>query len=432
MNMQVALQMQAWASEHAKGVVRESFWEQVSNRWDGSSTFFNDGTKNKAPEDVYHRIPVTFDAEKFSVNQAMVSPLKGGIVGGEQIAKGKETSVETWAVRAFYNTWRKSFKLKNGKGPGSNVQTYLQKAGLSTQLAKEYVAKQRDLMAHEALIEGACSILTDSQYWVDNEVTDMRSAVVAKSLHPSIFFKGIAGAITRSATYATDLSNVITAAKAMAPTAGFDNAAAMNFAMLLQGSKRPLKGYKVLGKQVNYIVLLSDLQAMQLAADSTWKSDVQQADERGGDNRAITGILGIKWGVLFVNNRRSPVLSLDTDANAGTTQGIMYLKPETEAAATSDYGYLMGTEIVPRKVKGAAGTATGTCEIAIGLGAGAIIAPLVQDVQYKSEKDDYDFRESFCVEVMEGGQRGEFVTPAGAVKNFSSALYLTATPALGF
>lgn len=424
----------SWVQDAQKGLIRESCFEQLSNRWDGSSNYANPDTKATAPKDIIQRIKSDFDSEKLKVTQYMLKPFGGTFRGGEQFAKGFENSTEAWVMECYYNCWRYPYKFANGKGPSSKTQGWMIKAKNGIQFAMEYVGKTRDYFTHTAIIDGAMPLLTDNQYWADNEIASLKTAPVNKRLHPKLFYKGQTAAISRSADYDTDVTNVIAAVKAMTSSSKFDLASANSVVNIARSHCRPLKGHSIGGQAYTAVAMISEIQSMDLMTDSAWQSAVLNGDNRGENNRMLTGVLGVYKGVLFLVNMRSPVFGLAADSGTGLSLGVNYLKPGTEVASTTDSGYINGTEQVPRLVKGASGTATGSCEICMILGAGSVVSPLATDganeITIESEKDDFSFRESFCTVAYEGGQRADFITPDGSVKNFSSAIYLTATPTL--
>jgi hypothetical protein len=420
--MAETLAMKAFAKANAKMLIKDSIWEQLSNRND-TNAVGSAGANMKLPKDVIHVISgITATATTRSITQAMVGRLKGDFVGGAQVAEGRETTPDLYQMQCYWNVWRKPYKLFNGDDAESNYQSWYAGAELKTGLAKDYASEVRDYFYHSAIIDGSSPLLNDNQYWQDHEVADFQTAPLTKRLHPMIFFKGQTGAITRNANYATDIQAVSTALKVLAPADGFDLSCAEHCIELARKRVRPLS-YKAGGQNVKYIVMLSEVQATQLAKDSDWKTMFREGDTRGLDNRSISGILGVWRETLFLANPRAPLFNLSV-----STASISYLKPSTVSTDASTL-YFDGEQSLDRTVKGATTVETGTCEMAIILGAGAIVNPMPQDLKYGSQKKDYDFREGFIVTAKEGQQRTDFKDKAGVYTTYGSLLYVTATPA---
>lgn len=421
--MKEAMAMKGFAQAQSKALVKGSVWEQLSNRWDVQKSLAN-GANTKVPTDCIHKITgISMTENTRSITQTMTGRLKGGYVGGPMIAEGTETTPDLYQMQVYWNVWRKPYKMFNGDDPESNYQAWYAKAEQRTVLAKDYAAELRDLFYHQAMVDNGSEILTDNKFWQDHEVVDFQTAPVAKRLHPIIFYKGQTAAITRHATYATDIQNVSTALKAMGPTSSFDLDAAESIIDKLFNRVRPL-AWKSGGQNVSYVVLLSHIQARQLQSDSNWKALMKDAETRGIDNRAISGILGVYRETLFISNMRSPVFNLSSSAAS-----VSYMRPETTTADAAT-ALFFGEQSITRTVKAAAGTETGTCEIAIGLGAGSIVCPLPMDLTYREQDKDYYFRKGFLVMSKEGHQRTDFKDKNDAFSTFGSLLYITATPAL--
>lgn len=415
--------MSAFQQKMQTDQVIDSVFEQMSNAYDVKAQPTGSDAKNTVPTSFVQSIPkAELPEEARSLKQVMGMRPKFGFVAGPQVAEGKEKGIDLSRLEVFVNTWRVPFKLFNGRDPESNFKRWYIRAAQKTVVANQAVSELRDLFYHQAMFEGAAEILTDNQYWVNHDNADFQTAPLAKRLHPNWFFLGMTTPPTRSATYATDAANMTTALKAMAPSSIFDYAALCRFIRVLRKRCRKL-GWKASGTEINHVIILSEYQAEQLTSDPDWKTLMSNAEVRGPENRAISSIIGVVLKALVLVDDRSPVYRLDDSS-------MLYLRPDTE---TTDAGilYYDGEQSVDRAVKGAAGSATGTCEMAFGGGAGALIHPQPMAMELNSDTFDYGFREGFCAEQIEGFQRADWIKKDGStVFTPTSCVYSSATPAL--
>lgn len=415
--------MKAFQQKIQSDLVIDSIFEQSSNAYDTKAMPSGSDAKNELPTGFVQTIPrAEFSEETRSLKQVMGSRPQLNFVAGPQQAEGKEKGIDLNKLELFHNVWRMPFKLVNGRDPESNFKKWYVKAALKTQIAQQATSELRDFFYHEAMFEGAASILTDNQYWAGHDNQDFQTAPVAKRLHPNWFYKGMTTAPTRSTTFATDAAALTAGMKAMAPSSIFDLAALKAFIRVLRQRCKKLN-WRAGGTVINHVVVLSEYQAEQLRTDTSWISVIKDGEARGPENRAISGIIGIWDKALIVVDDCAPVWSLDTSA-------MIYLRPDTKATG-NDILYYQGEQAIDRVVKGAATVATGTCELAFGGGAGALLHPQPKDFEVNSDTFDYGFREGFCVESVEGFQRADWVRKDGTtVFCPTSAVYATATPAL--
>jgi len=415
--------MKAFQQQIQSDLVINSIFEQASNAYDIKAQPGAADAKNEMPTGFVQTIPrAEFSEETRSLKQVMGSRPKLNFVGGPQQAEGKEKSIDLNKLEVFHNVWRMPFKLVNGKDPESNFKKWYVKAAMKTQIAKQAVEEVRDLFYHQAMFEGACSLLTDNQYWANHDNADFQTAPLTQRLHPNWFYKGMTTAPTRSATYATDVTNLNAAMANMSPSSTFDLAALKSFIRILRKRCKKLN-WKAGGTVINHVVVLSEYQGEQLRGDTNWQTLMQNAEARGPENRAITGVIAVFDKALVIIDDRAPVWDL-------SNQKMLYMAPDT-STSLSNVLYYEGEQSIDRVVKGAATVATGTCELAFGGGAGAIIHPQPKDFELDSDTFDYGFREGFCVSSIEGMQRADWIKKDGStIFTPTSAVYATATPAL--
>jgi hypothetical protein len=81
------------------------------------------------------------------------------------------------------------------------------------------------------------------------------------------------------------------------------------------------------------------------------------------------------------------------------------------------------------------GAGVGTCEIAIGLGKGAIGNALMKQVGFDEQMKDYNFNKGLCGARMAGWVRMDFdvaAPSATSIQNQTSLLYFTPSPSVVF
>jgi hypothetical protein len=274
-----------------------------------------------------------------------------------------------------------------------------------------------------ALCEGADIYLVDPQYWKDNKVHSVPPS--ERHTHPNVCFPGMnrstipdlyssAGTLLSN----TDYTNNVAASLAnLGPSQGFDFAALERLMQYASSHIIPMK------EETQYVVLLSPVQASQLRRDPDFLATNMHADKRGSENRALSGVIGNWQGFKFIEDKRSPIFHLDS-----SKRGFEYVTYET-GTKIDRYD---GIASIGRKGKAAQGTATGSCEVARVVGAGAIGVPLVDgsNLTFKEEPSDFgDFGE-ICGRKNTGHCRLDFKNEdESTLENTSSALFFTATPA---
>lgn len=416
------LMLQKWSKDSTKDIALRSVWSQLSNRTDGVSAV-SQAADFKVPDAVVHAVSKVHTKGDWSVTVPLLQSLVGDGVGGSKIATGTEERPVALSSKTFYNNVRKTVTMGTEGVEFQSVQ-YLNMAKQRFDLVKDWFAMDDDYACQKAICEGADRYLTDNQFWEDNE--EITSAPMSVALHPNIVFRGMTSstAPVRNATFATDVANLATALANMTASTVFDLATVDKIAMYAQGFISPLR-WKAGTEAVNWIVLVSRIQADQLRNDSAWNAIMQNAEVRGPENRALSGILGVRHGLLLIEDAFSPIFHLS--ANDGVPVGFEYVTPTQASTSTAMYG-LGGLN---RVVKGAATVKTGTCEVARILGRGAIGMPTPMDLSFTEETRDMGFRSALCGHKMIGRVRLDFVNAAKTLtKNISSGLFFTATPSI--
>ncbi len=390
-----------------------SVWLQVSNKRDGLPSIPN-AKDAKVPKEVLHYVGSELEKNSFKVTIPMLEGLKEDGVGGLQTAEGKGETVGALYADAFWNTSRKVVNV-NVKGVELHSVAYLETVKDAHSNISDFFADDKDYGCQMALLEGGDRYITNDDYWKD--YTEQKTAPRAKSIHPNIAYPGMSAAITRSATYATDMDNIVNELKDIPGSARFSLASldgCVDYAQRL----KPLN-YSANGNKVDYLILVSKEQARQLRRDPEWIELMKSAEKRGPDNRALSGILGVYLNALVIQDIRSPILNLNA-------KKFEYVTPvEANLDADKFYGYA--------KLNRKQGE---TMEIARVLGAGAIGCPLVYDIQWSENKRDHGYQNELCGEIARGFNRLDFrgkeKDGSAKIKNISSALYFTPTPAITY
>jgi len=415
--------LKTWSKRKTKDIRLSSFWENLSNRSEQLPSIPN-AKDHKVPKDVLHYVQTEFQRGTYSATIPLLENLRQDGKGGLQVAEGSGETPEALYAIAFWNVSRKVANV-NTEGVENEATKYLEAVKEAHSMLMDWFAEDNDFGCQMAIIEGGDRYITTDKYWADYQ--EQKVAPLSKLIHPNIAFPGMNAAIARNFanySYASDMAAIKTALAALAPSDGFSLAALDGAIDYARRFVKPLS-WAAGSEKVNYIILISPMQALQLMRDQVWIDLMRGAEKRGPDNRAISGVLGIRHGALIVEDMRSPILNLASNA-------FEYVTVTEANASDSFYGFGK----LNRSPKGAAGQATGTVEIARVLGQGAIGVPLVHDVEFERNEKDFTFQKELCGIQACGHNRLDFKGKnkdgTGRVKNISSALYFTSTPAISY
>ena len=418
-----ALLLQQYSNKITKDIALKSRWSQLSNRVEGRAMPVAD--EMQVPKDVIHYVSSKQKRGDYSVTIPLIEALREDGTGGSIPAKGTEESPNSKSCKSYYNDVRKAIRLEDNSAEYDAI-SYLNLGGQASQLLSDWFMADDDYSHQRALCLGADRYLTEAEYWAKNKA--VTTPPVSVTHHPNIAYRGLTTEITRSSTLATDQGNINTALANMSASTVFDLAAVHSLARFASRFVAPL-GWNYGGHVVNWIVLISEYQADQLRSDSTWQTLMQNADDRGDKNRAISGALKPYRGLLLVEDQFSPIWHLSTSKIGAT--GYEFVTP-TGANTVSG---IAGIGALNRVVKGAATVATGTCEVARVLGRGAIAVPEIQGMKLVNDSDDYGFFTGICAHKKQGHCRLDFYDGAqnfATRKNIGSGLFFTATPAIQY
>jgi len=413
----------SWDSKHAKDNRLDSCWKELSNLADGLVSPPN-ASEKRVPKEVLHYINPD-NGKNWETTIPMVLGLKLDGKGGKEKAEGSGESRVALYSDVHWNVRRKVVNVST-KGVEAEGLAYLKLGQQIHTSISDYHMQDLDYSCQQALIEGGDRYITNAEgdrFWKDYE--EMTTPPHVRRLHPNIAYKGMTAVWTRGNDFDADVTALKTELAKLTPDSGFTLAALEGAIEYTHKFITPLK-MAAGSEAVRYIMLLSPYQASQLAKDPEWKDLMKSAEKRGPDNRALSGILGVYGNVLLITDQRSPIFNLSTGK-------FEYVTPTAAAERDNFYGYGR----LNRAIKGAANVATGSMEIARILGAGALGCPIkgAGTIEFKERDADFEFEKEVCGMVEAGYNRLDFKGMEGnkeIIRNVSSALYFTSTPAISY
>jgi hypothetical protein len=405
-----------------KELILNSVWEQLSNRVEVTQPVPNSKGMDMVPDSVVINVSDDFSPGVRQTTVPFINKLNQKGQGGRQKADGNEEtpSLKYKAVR--YNVQRKSVALEEESVDG-DLNKFYKIGNMGKTLLTDYFVELTDYNHTRGVMEAADEFLTESVYWDGSSVT---TNPAVKAHHPNWYANGKSAVATYSTVYATHETNIDNYLDTLtSATNPFDLQALDALVKLASQSLIPLK-WSAGGKKINWVFLLSETQIQELTDSTTsnsWSVIMRDADVRGDLNRSINGIVGNYRGALVIANPRSPLWDTTAAATAGARIG--YVKPWSNGQRYN------GLDVaVPPTAKTAADS--GTIEIAMCFGRGALGSAKIKDLKFDEEKKDYNFYKGLCGMRAEGQERMDFdiTTPtATSKKNQTSLVYGTPTPA---
>lgn len=415
-----AVQIQSWRTTMQKELILRSVWEQMSNIVTETDDVPNSKEMKSVPDSVLIKCKSDFDPGSYQLTIPMMGKLNTKGRFGRQKAEGSEEVPQIKYKAVHYNVERKAMSTEEMSVDGEQDKAY--KIGSKgTPLLTNYMVELTDFNCHRAIVEGAGWALTETEAWGG---PTFASPPQSRKFNPTVMKRGGTALATYSTTAATYEGNIQTYVDSLTTGSNPMNLTGLD-ALIDEMHYRllPLKW-----KQgINFVLLLSRYQARELqdtTSSTSWSALMRNADPREGEkeNRAISGILGIYRNTLLIVNPRSPVWN--TAGGANTYVG--YVKPWSSNAF-----YNASDATVTRAAKSGAGT--GTCEMAIGLGQGAIGVAEIHKASFDEQASDYNFNKGLCVARTVGHVRMDFdiASPTTtSIQNQTSLLYFTPTPSV--
>ena len=417
-----AVQIQSWRTTMQKELILRSVWEQMSNIVTETDEVPNAKDMNSVPDSVLIKCAGDFDRGSYQLTIPLVGKLNTKGRFGRQKAEGSEEVPQILYKAVHYNVERKAMSTEEMSVDGEQDKAY-RIGSKGTPMLTNYMVELTDFNCHRALIEGAGWALTETEAWTGPSFS---TPPQTRKFNPTVMKRGGTAVATYDTTLATYEAAIQTYLDTLTTASNPMNLAGLD-ALIDEMTYRLLplnwKG------GVKYVLLLSRYQARELqdsTSSTSWSALMRAADPREGEkeNRAISGILGVYRETLLIVNPRSPVWNTGGSANAH----VGYVKPWSSGAF-----YNAADATVTRAAKTTTGS--GTCEIAIGLGQGAIGVSEIQKASFDENEEDYNFTKGLCVRRMVGHVRMDFdiASPTStSIKNQTSLLYFTPTPSVVF
>jgi hypothetical protein len=412
-NVLAQLQQQTWQKKMQKQLVARSVWEQLSNRTEQSQSIPNGKNMKSMPKAVVINVSDAFDKGTKQTTVPFLGKLQTKGVGGRQKAEGNEETPSMKFKSVHYNNQRKPIALED-ESVDSDLAKFYSIGNQGTPLLTDYFVELTDYNMHRAALEGGDEYLTEAEYWTGDAIS---TPPVSKAYCPNWYANGAAAKVTYDSTYATYETAIQTAVNALTTASNsFDLRALDSMVFIASRTLMPI-GWSFGGEEVDWVFLITPIQARELQSNldaNGWQSLIKTADPREdgeGKNRAISGKLGVYRRCLIVVNERAPLWN-----TAGSTGAyIQYIKPWAD-------------DRVP-VAKTAADT--GTVELALAFGRGALGCAKIKSLRFDEQWKDYNFNKGVCGMRAEGVERMDFdiSTPTDtSVLNQTMFVYSTATP----
>ncbi len=412
-NVVSAGRVQSWIRKTIKQKLLSSTWDQLSNRYE-----YNQATPkgvNTVPKTVIHKVTDDLKLGQYSVTMLAIRKTGAAVIGGANSAEGKESKPTTKIVSVYFTNQRVPKSLPDASVMGGISDFYGIAEATVGYIGDDFV-EQTDYDCQKAMVDGADSILTDAAAWENSEYGSEINHPLDPVFHPNCWSL-IAGVFTKntwSSTYATSITNLATAIDTeMVSTDIFTSSVAD--AIHLKAARTIVAmggmGGGEGGSEVKWVLKISDAQWYQWTTDTTasvgWR-DLMKYTEAGFD-RLFNGYVGVYKNMLVIVDQRSPLFNV-----SGSTAGaFQYITPASDG-----------------RTRVAKGSNTGTAEVWMLMGAGALGMADVMEMDLVRKSRDYEFVKSICGHRKRGTVRLDLdatVAATSARINESSIIGLTAT-----
>lgn len=412
-NVVAAGRVQSWIRKTIKQKINASTWDQLSNRYEYSQTVPHSGNIS-VPKEVVHKVTDELKMGQYSVTMLAIRKTGAAVIGGANSAEGKESKPTTKIVSLYFTNQRVPKSLPDMSVSGDMSEFYGIAQATVDMIGNDFV-EQTDYDHQSAMIDGCDFFLQDTASWESSEYGSAINAPQTKCLHPNTYVLA-SGALVKNtwnATYATANTSLATATDTeTAVTDVFTTAVADKIHLLATRIVVPMGGLG--GKaEVNYVLKISDAQWFQWTTDTTasvgWR-DLMKYTETGMD-RLFNGFVGVYKGMMVIVDQRAPLYNV----TSSTVGAFQYQTP-----------------LADNRVRVLTAANTGTREVWMLMGRGAIGLADVMEMDLVRKSRDYEFVKSICGHRKRGTQRMDLdatVAPTSARVNESSMIGLTATSA---
>lgn len=405
--------VQSWIRKTVKQKINASTWDQLSNRYEYSQTVPKSGM-SKVPSEVVHKITDELKMGQYSVTMLAIRKTGAAVIGGSNSAEGKESKPTTKIFSAYFTNQRVPKSLPDMSVSGDMSEFYGIAQATIDMIGNDFV-EQTDYDCQRSMIDGCDEFLDSAAAWQSSEYGSAINAPQTKCLHPNTYVLASGALVlnTWSATYATANTNLATATDSeTAVTDVFTTKVADLIHLKATRTIVPMGGLG--GKsEVNYVLKISDAQWYDWTTDTTasvgWR-DLMKYTETGMD-RLFNGFVGVYKGMMVIVDQRSPLYNV----TSSTVGAFQYQTP-----------------LADNRVRVLTAANTGTREVWMLMGRGALAMADVMEMDLVRKSRDYEFVKSICGHRKRGTQRMDLdatVAPTSARVNESSMIGLTATSA---
>ncbi len=415
-NVVSAGRVQSWIRKTIKQKLPYSTWDQLSNRYE-IATPVPKASENKVPSAVVMKVTDDLRMGQYSVTVLSIRKTGASVIGGANSAEGKESKPTTKIMSVYFTNQRVPKSLPDASVMGGISEFYGIAEATIDMIGDDFV-EQTDYDCQRAMVAGCDQFLSDTTAWENSEYGSEINAPLSDVLHPNVYFEksGAATKNTWDPTYATAVTNLATAVDTeVANTDIFTTAVADRIHLIATRNIIPIGGMGGgrAGNEVQYVLKISDAQWYQWTTDTTasvgWR-DLMKYTE-GGFDRLFNGYVGVYKSMMVIVDQRAPLFNI-----SGSTAGaFQYITPLSDG-----------------RTRVAKGSNTGTLEVAMLMGRGALGMADVMEMDLVRKSRDYEFVKSICGHRKRGTQRLDLdatVAATSARVNESSFLYLTATNA---
>lgn len=413
-NVVAAGRVQSWIRKTIKQKLLSSTWDQLSNRYE-YNTPTPKSSENMVPTAVIHKVTDDLKLGQYSVTLLAIRKTGAAVIGGANSAEGKESKPTTKIVSVYFTNQRVPKSLPDMSVMGGISEFYGIAEATIDMVGDDFV-EQTDYDSQRAMVAGCDEFLDSADAWENSEYGSEINAPMSTVLHPNIYWWNDTAGLTKNtwnATYATAVTNLATAvdaATAMDSADYFSTKTADAIHLKAARLIIPLGGMGG-NNEVKWVLKISDAQWYDWTTDTTssvgWR-DLMKYTE-GGFDRLFNGYMGVYKNMMIIVDQRSPLFNVSS-ATVGAFQYITPLADNRTRVAKADN--------------------TGTCEVAMLMGRGALGMADVMEMDLVRKSRDYEFVKSICGHRKRGTVRLDLdatVATTSARVNESSLLVLTST-----
>lgn len=405
-----AARVQQWRKKLIPQLILYSLFGQLSNQYSVAHTLPK-ASERKMPSAVVMRVTDEFSNGAYKCTIPAARKPSTTVVRGPNPAAGRENKPQMMMVDAYWNIKRIPYELRDESVEGDILKYYAWAEQTASYITNDFV-EDNDYDHQMATIEGADISLWDPAAWQDSEKGSNIANPLERTLHPN-FYAWTAGKLVKNSwshTYATALSNLETKLDDMTVSDTFNLKTLKAIHFLATRLVAPLGGFQG-DKSIKWVLKISDVQWNQLFNDvgtGTVSDEFRYVET--GFQKLYSGEMKIFRGILIVVDQRSPLAKIES--------------------STVSFQYVTAAGDARSPVATNANANTGTVELAVLYGNGALVEAVKQDVTFKQQRSqDFGFEEALCGIAKRAVRRTDLDTASVATaarKNESSFIVATA------